>query len=121
LNAFAEELYGPALGRGSPGTIRALINHLDDLLPGIRLKERLISLDNITHQKIADALSVDGLSSLRQRNVTQVVFHLKGLLNASVLNVFRMSDIRCLALTTSMIDEDGLNLLGPELLTGILF
>jgi hypothetical protein len=58
---FSEQLFGPSIGRNSPDALVLLINHLDSLLPGIRLKSRLLALDHPTHQKIADVLASDGL------------------------------------------------------------
>ena len=40
--------------------ILALIAHLNTLLPGIRLQERLLSLGSPTYQRIADYLAQHG-------------------------------------------------------------
>ncbi|KZT02534.1 uncharacterized protein LAESUDRAFT_738637 [Laetiporus sulphureus 93-53] len=96
--ALEDELYGPPVGTESPRGISGLISRLDAMLPGMRLKERLYALEALTHQRIADMLAIDG--------------HL----NARVLNMLRMSEIECLDLTASLMDEEGLNMGGRELL-----
>lgn len=78
-----------------------LIDRLSTLLPGIRLKERLYALSDLGHQSIADFLAENGL------------------LNAAILSILRTSEIRSLALTTSLFDEDGLNLAGQDIFPGI--
>ena len=97
----AEELYGPYIGSESPRGVSNLIDRLSTLLPGIRLKERLYALSNLGHQSIADFLADNGL------------------LNAAILSILRTSEIRSLALTTSLFDEDGLNLAGQDIFPGI--
>ncbi|KAL6301507.1 hypothetical protein BKA93DRAFT_919725 [Sparassis latifolia] len=94
----ADELYGPHIGTETPRGLSVLINHLDMLLPGIRLKERLYALKDVTHQHIADMLGADG--------------HL----NARILHILRTSEVKCLDLTASIMDEAGLNLGASDLL-----
>jgi hypothetical protein len=60
---LADELYGPLIGTESPGDINRLIARLDSLLPGIRLKARLLELNCPTHQEIANILADNGSSS----------------------------------------------------------
>ncbi|KAL1721344.1 hypothetical protein EV715DRAFT_195328 [Schizophyllum commune] len=91
------QLYGPYIGSESPRGVSNLIDRLSTLLPGIRLKERLYALSNLGHQSIADFLADNGL------------------LNAAILSILRTSEIRSLALTTSLFDEDGLNLAGQDI------
>ncbi|KAF9818789.1 hypothetical protein IEO21_02569 [Rhodonia placenta] len=93
-----DELYGPPIGTETPRGINTLVARLDVLLPGIRLKERLYALEVLNHQRVADILAIDG--------------HL----NARILNMLRMSEIDCLDLTASLMDEEGLNLGAQELL-----
>lgn len=95
-----DELYGPPIGTETPRGINTLVARLDVLLPGIRLKERLYALEVLNHQRVADILAIDG--------------HL----NARILNMLRMSEIDCLDLTASLMDEEGLNLGAQELLHG---
>ncbi|OBZ72512.1 hypothetical protein A0H81_07389, partial [Grifola frondosa] len=92
------ELYGQPVGTQTPRGLKSLISHLDLLFPGIRLKERLYALETVTHQRIADILAVDGHLSDR------------------VLNILRTSEIECIDLTASIMDEDGLNLGAHELM-----
>ena len=79
---FADDLFGPSIGTESPRGIKTLVARLDDLLPGIRLKEKLDALESATHQQIVDTLASDGefssvtlsptpplLSSLRLREL----------------------------------------------------
>lgn len=54
------KLYGPRLGPETPQSLAILYEHLEFLLPGIRLKERLNSIKDPTHQKIVDFLAADG-------------------------------------------------------------
>ncbi|GBE90107.1 hypothetical protein SCP_1801310 [Sparassis crispa] len=98
IRALEDELYGPHIGTETPRGLSVLINHLDTLLPGIRLKERLYALKDVTHQHIADMLGADG--------------HL----NARILNILRTSEVKCLDLTASIMDEAGLNLGASDLL-----
>ncbi|CAL1715860.1 unnamed protein product [Somion occarium] len=93
-----DELYGPQIGTETPRGLDALISRLANVLPGVRLKEKLRALDANTHQRIVDILSMDGN------------------LNARVLNLLRMSEIECLDLAASMTDEEGLNLDARDLL-----
>ncbi|CCM06606.1 uncharacterized protein FIBRA_08885 [Fibroporia radiculosa] len=98
LRALEDELYGYPVGTETPRGIKSLVARLDVLLPGIRLKERLYALDIITHQRIAEVLAVDG--------------HL----NARILEMLRTSEIACLDLTASLMDEEGLNMGAHEVL-----
>ncbi|KAI0791197.1 hypothetical protein C8Q75DRAFT_732327 [Abortiporus biennis] len=93
-----KHLYGPQIGTETPRGIKAFIERLDSVLPGIRLKEKLYTLDALSHQRIVDTLAMDGK------------------LNTRVLNLLRMSEIEIIDLSPSMTDEDGLNLDSQELL-----
>ncbi|KAF8896639.1 hypothetical protein BD779DRAFT_1433731, partial [Infundibulicybe gibba] len=84
-------------GTESPRGIQLFISRLDALLPGIRLRERLLDFHALTHQDIADFLGANG--------------HL----NARILAVFRTSEIQSICLTASLIDEQGLNISGSDL------
>ena len=59
--SLAEELYATNTEPQTTDSITALIAHLDFLLPGIRLQERLLGIIPLTHQKIADHLAQHGL------------------------------------------------------------
>ncbi|KAK7678594.1 hypothetical protein QCA50_018466 [Cerrena zonata] len=98
VRLLEDELYGPQIGTESPRGLKTFISRLASVLPGVRLKERLRAQEANTHQKIVDVLSMDGN------------------LNARVLDLLRMSEIRCLDLAASMTDEEGLNLDARDLL-----
>ena len=53
-----DELYGTAVGTETPRGLQSLISRLDNLLPGIRLKDKLSGAAN--HQDIADVLCANG-------------------------------------------------------------
>ncbi|KAG7444695.1 uncharacterized protein BT62DRAFT_951706 [Guyanagaster necrorhizus] len=89
-------LYGPPIGPESPRGLSILIDRLDTLLPGIRLKERLGALQNKSHQGITDYLGEHGL------------------LNSRIISILRTSEIRNLWLGNSLADEDGLNIDGRD-------
>ncbi|KAJ7505587.1 hypothetical protein B0H11DRAFT_1850811 [Mycena galericulata] len=98
IRALEDEFYGPPVGTESPRGLKPLLQRLDDLMPGIRLKERLSKLPDLCHQVIADFLGDNGL------------------LNVRTMTILRTSEIWRLTLTESMGDEDGLNLAGKETL-----
>lgn len=56
-----DELYGSPIGTESPCGINPLIERLDYLFPGTRLKDRLLVLDDLSHQGIADFLASHGV------------------------------------------------------------
>ncbi|KAF9460357.1 hypothetical protein BDZ94DRAFT_937197 [Collybia nuda] len=60
IRTLEDDLYGPPTGTESPRGIKSLIERLDEAMPGIRLKERLLKLDNLCHQKIVDFLADSG-------------------------------------------------------------
>ncbi|KAJ7202748.1 hypothetical protein B0H12DRAFT_1330755 [Mycena haematopus] len=96
IRSLEDELYGPPIGTESPRGLKPLIERLDSLMPGIRLRERLSKLPDLSHQAIADFLGENGL------------------LNIRVLTFLRTSEIWRLVMTESMGDEDGLNLAGRD-------
>ncbi|KAJ7765843.1 hypothetical protein DFH07DRAFT_810015 [Mycena maculata] len=98
IRSLEDELYGPPIGTESPRGLKPLLQHLDALMPGIRLQDRLSKLPNLDHQAIADFLGDNGL------------------LNVAVMTILRTSEIFKLKLTDSMGDEDGLNLAGRGVL-----
>ncbi|KAF7965926.1 hypothetical protein HWV62_14438 [Athelia sp. TMB] len=97
IRILEDELYGPRLGTETPGGLRQLIDTLDRILPGTRVKNRFSTLENLTHQDIADVLGDNGY------------------LTASVLNALRTSEIKSLSLSSSISDADGLNLAGRDI------
>ncbi|TFK63706.1 hypothetical protein BDN72DRAFT_927378 [Pluteus cervinus] len=94
-----EELYGPSIGTETPRGLKTLICRLDALLPGIRLRERLLALPKLSHQTIADFLGDNG--------------HL----NERILSILRTSEIRDLSLSSSLTDEEGLNIMSSNSLS----
>jgi hypothetical protein len=110
------------IGTESPRSVTNLISRLDLLVPGIRLRERLHSLSPPSHQNIANFLGAEG--KIRSTKFISVPFCnkiLAGLLTPSVLNALRTSEIRCLSLTASINDQDGLglNLAAPDIFHGL--
>lgn len=55
-----DELYGPSIGTETPRGLDRFISSLVNLLPGIRLRERLKTLGISDHQQIADFLATEG-------------------------------------------------------------
>lgn len=96
IRMLEDFLYGPPIGPESPRGLGILIDRLDTLLPGIRLKVRLGALRDKSHQGIADYMGEHGL------------------LNSRVISILRTSEIRRLSLGDSLADEDGLNIDGRD-------
>lgn len=57
---LAVELRGQRIGSETPRSLRVLSEHLDSLLPGIRLLERLTNIPDLDHQKIVNILAEGG-------------------------------------------------------------
>ena len=57
---LAVELRGQRIGSETPRSLRTLSEHLDSLLPGIRLLERLSDIPDLDHQKIVNILAEGG-------------------------------------------------------------
>ena len=109
-------MYGPPIGTESPRGLKPFIQRLDAMMPGIRLKERLCKLADLSHQAIADFLGENGMMGV---HVSTLVSHfVSGLLNPRVLESLRASEIWRLALAETLSDEDGLNLAGKSVFTG---
>ena len=63
----AAELRGRRIGSETPRSLRVLAKHLDFLLPGIRLLERLSGIPDLDHQKIVNVLAEGGSYSCHRR------------------------------------------------------
>ncbi|KAJ7111202.1 hypothetical protein C8R43DRAFT_1041770 [Mycena crocata] len=98
IRTLEDELYGPPIGTESPRGLKPFLQRLDDLMPGIRLQERLSKLPDLSHQVVTDFLGEHGL------------------LNVRVITVLRTSEIYRLTMGESMGDEDGLNIAGKDVL-----
>ena len=61
------ELRGQIIGSETPRSLRVLSEHLDSLLPGIRLLERLSDILDLDHQKIVNILAEGGLYTFHRR------------------------------------------------------
>jgi len=57
---LAVELRGQRIGPETPRSLSVLSEHLDSLLPGIRLSERLSDIPDLDHQKIVNILAEGG-------------------------------------------------------------
>ena len=57
---LAVELRGQRIGPETPRSLRVLSEHLDSLLPGIRLLERLSDIPDLDHQQIVNILAEGG-------------------------------------------------------------
>ncbi|KAI0373628.1 hypothetical protein BV20DRAFT_937742 [Pilatotrama ljubarskyi] len=87
------------LGPETPTSLALLLLRLERALPGLPIQQRL--RDGFlapTHQHILDIIAAQGR------------------LTVQVLNLFSRSEVECLDLTSSMMDEGGLNLGAPDLL-----
>jgi hypothetical protein len=78
--------------------LATVIGKVIALLPGMRLDERLAKLPDLSIQKVADFLAENGY------------------MNHTVLNIFQRTGITRLCLSTSLWDEDGLNICGEEVI-----
>jgi len=58
--ALVVELRGQRIGSETPQSLRVLSEHLNFLLPGIRLLERLSEIPDLDHQKIVNVLAEAG-------------------------------------------------------------
>lgn len=58
--ACVDELYGPRVGSETPRGLSHLVTSLDQLLPGIGVRNRFRVLQDLTHQEIADVLGNNG-------------------------------------------------------------
>jgi hypothetical protein len=111
-----DELYGLPIGTESPRGITPLIDRLDRLFPGTRLKDRLSALEDLSHQGIVDFLASNGAyaSIFSDPTLTTVA----GYLNTSVMAIFRTSEVEQIVLTESLFDKNGLNLSANDILPG---
>ncbi|KAI0636314.1 hypothetical protein C8Q77DRAFT_1192066 [Trametes polyzona] len=87
----------PWVGPETPRSLAILVAYLENMLPGLRLQQKLQGLAT-THQNVVDILAVEGR------------------LTAPILRLFRTSEVECLDLVTSMSDEGGLNLGARDIL-----
>ena len=69
--ALVVELRGQRIGSETPRSLRFLSEHLDFLLPGVRLLERLSDIPDLDHQKIVNVLAEAG-SHARLRRLTML-------------------------------------------------
>ncbi|KAI5122279.1 hypothetical protein M0805_002359 [Coniferiporia weirii] len=97
LRNLKDDLLGPDLGPETPGSINLIVKRIESFLPGVRLKSQL-DMASATHQDIVNILGI------------------KGHLNPKILSLFRKANVCSLNLTESMVDADGLNLLGCDTL-----
>lgn len=112
-----DELYGPSIGPESPRGIQSFIKRLESLLPGIRLKERLSRLHDLTHQTITDFLADNG-KFVQLPLLPRFRMAIPGHLNARVLAILRTSEVQSISLTKSLVDEAGLNISGRDVFPG---
>ncbi|KAF9077320.1 hypothetical protein BDP27DRAFT_1312194 [Rhodocollybia butyracea] len=109
LRELEESLYGPVIGTETPRGYASLVQRLDEMMPGIRLGNRLAklgqpkSMENTRqyekeksgpHQAAVDLLGAEGL------------------LNERIINMFRASEVTRLDLGPSLSEEGGLNMAG---------
>ncbi|THH08190.1 hypothetical protein EW146_g9071 [Bondarzewia mesenterica] len=85
-------------GTGKSLSIVDIVSQLDALLPGIKIKEKLLDLDGLSYQGIADVLGADG--------------HF----NMNTLPLLCFSDVERLDLTPSLSPENGLNIGGRHMM-----
>ena len=78
--------------------LATVIGNVIALLPGMRLEERLAKLPDLSIQKVADFLAENGY------------------MNHAVLKIFQRTGVTRLCLSTSLWDEDGLNICGEEVI-----
>ena len=112
----AVELYGQRIGSETLRCLYILSKHLDSLLPGIRLLERLSDIPDLDHQKIVNILAEGGSSVCHRWPAAPTDLAPSGHLSGRILDLFRSSEIQFLDLAPSMLDLEGLNLASRSLL-----
>ncbi|KAF8626955.1 hypothetical protein AX15_004620 [Amanita polypyramis BW_CC] len=98
-----DELFGPYLG--SEAEIQKLVDTIDSMLPGIRIKGRLTERlkNDASHQAIVNFLAENGKP--------YTYCHL----NSRILELFRSSQVTRISLSESFTDTNGLNLISDDL------
>ncbi|KAL0576087.1 hypothetical protein V5O48_005886 [Marasmius crinis-equi] len=127
IRVLEDALYGNPIGTESPRGYKILLDKLDAMMPGIRLRERLSDItysgDLLPYGRHLD--DVEGLNwggymtakgRVRERSHQGVADFLgeEGLLNERVMEMLRTSEITRLDMATSLADEGGLNLGGRD-------
>ncbi|KAG7090067.1 hypothetical protein E1B28_011684 [Marasmius oreades] len=129
IKLLEDALYGQQIGTESPRGYGVLLDKLDVMMPGIRLKERLLKdtyssdlvslgpqVNNVDRLDLGRQPSNNGRGKMRERNHQGVADFLgeQGLLNEGVMEMLRTSEIRRLEMAPTLADEDGLNLGGKD-------
>ena len=80
------ELRGQRIGSETPRSLRAVSEHLDSLLPGIRLLERLSDIPDLDHQKIVNILAEGGPYAHRHQppNLTRSFFQVTSVVGSLI-------------------------------------
>ncbi|KAJ3742563.1 hypothetical protein DFH05DRAFT_1501226 [Lentinula detonsa] len=117
LQDLEESVYGPRIGTETPGGYQILVNKLDEMMPGIRLGNRLAKLGQDGTTGVVGSYSSYryGLMHKAKDGPHQAAADLlaaEGLLNERIINVFRTSEVTRLDLGPSLSEEGGLNLGG---------
>ncbi|KAF5334055.1 hypothetical protein D9758_017512 [Tetrapyrgos nigripes] len=122
IRELEDTLYGPPIGTETPRGFGALAKRLDEMIPGIKLGERLTGLAtpsessyrHMQHFLAGVSMPKHGGTSRAERTHQGVVDFLggEGLLNERILEVFRSSEVRKVVLGSSVADEGGLNMGG---------
>ncbi|KAL0063463.1 hypothetical protein AAF712_009667 [Marasmius tenuissimus] len=129
IKSLEDALYGHPIGTESPRGYGILLEKLDTMMPGIRLRQRLSEatysgdlLPFGNQPEGEDGLNwggympVQGRGRIRERSHQGVADFLgeEGLLNERVMEILRTSEIRRLDMAPSLADEGGLNLGGRD-------
>ncbi|KAF5341600.1 hypothetical protein D9758_014089 [Tetrapyrgos nigripes] len=122
IRELEDTLYGSPIGTETPRGFGTLAKRLDEMIPGIKLGERLTGLAtpsessyrHMQHFLAGVSMPKHGGTSRAERTHQGVVDFLggEGLLNERILEVFRSSEVRKVVLGSSVADEGGLNMGG---------
>ncbi|KAJ4000693.1 hypothetical protein F5050DRAFT_368366 [Lentinula boryana] len=117
LQDLEESVYGPRIGTETPGGYQILVNKLDEMMPGIRLGNRLAKLGQDGTTGVFGSYPNYGYGLMHKakdgpHQAAADLLAAEGLLNERIINVFRTSEVTRLDLGPSLSEEGGLNLGG---------
>ena len=106
----------PQHSRAERPNVETLADRLDSTLPGIRLRERLLSLTYPSPEAFMDFMSENGKSYDCNQDIP-MNFTRSGHISRRVLEIFCDSEIKRISFTSAF-NENGLNLCGHEFYSG---
>ncbi|KAI3605653.1 hypothetical protein WG66_011992 [Moniliophthora roreri] len=132
VKMLEDALYGQPIGTETPRGYKLLLDRLDVMMPGIRLKERLstgyensllvpfghgndIGNGRWNWNRYATTRTGSRVRDCSHQGVVDFLGE-EGLLNERVMEMFRTSEIKRLDMASSLADEDGLNIGGYDII-----